>query len=134
MLNPLNEIEMDNLKSFINFKKCTKIIIAGHHHCRALEYIRCEVNAESPIFNLRETLRELYGNNHGSLITKWHGETMLTELNVIEQCKKLMTLPFVREKFENGEIGVLGVIIFRHGEIKKVFNNGIAYNDVISLN
>ena len=134
MLNPEDTTQQDSLRSFINFKGCSRIIVAGHHHCKALHYIRCELSSDSPIQNLQADLRTLFGNNHGSLMNGSARENMIVQLNVIDQCKRLLTYPFIKKRFEEGALSIFGVVINTKGDYRHVFTNGIAYNDMISLN
>jgi carbonic anhydrase len=134
MINPRDTHEQDNLRGFVDFKKCTRIIVAGHHDCKALQYIRCDLKSDSPIANLQDNLRTLYGNNHASMLMSPLKETLVIELNVIEQCKCLLSYGFIRERFERGELSIVGIILKADGDVKTIFKNGIGYNDPISLN
>lgn len=134
MINPKDTHQQENLRGFVEFKKCSRIIVAGHHQCKALRYIRCDLTSDSRIANLQDNLRDLYGNNHAGILASPLKETLMVELNVVEQCKRLLSYPFIQDRFKEGELSVLGIVLNSDGDFKAVFKNGVGYNDLISLN
>ena len=60
---------------------------------------------------------------------------MLIEFNVINQCKLLMDYFFIKEKVETNKLQVKGIVTeMQSDQLKSIFHNGIAYNDLLTLN
>jgi carbonic anhydrase len=135
MVNPRDEYQTQSILSFIEFKGCTRIIVAGHHDCRALNYILNREPAEDTrIFNYRNELAQLLSRDHKLLLTSPLRDRVLVEQNVIHQCEQLLGYRLIKDRFSNGELSVIGMVIERSGLCKQVFSNGISYNNLVLMN
>jgi carbonic anhydrase len=134
VLNPADKLQAESILSFVQFKRCSKIIIAGHYDCKAINYLLNGLPDESPIGNLQDFLLELYEVNHGNLLDEKMVNRMLVEMNVLHQCKSLERTPVIRELVDNRKLTIIGLIIDPTGNHKQVFSNGLGYNDFVSMN
>src|ERR1044071_3937363 len=53
----------ENLRYYVCHKDCTQIIIAGHLHCKALDYLMRTKPQEAKIPSLQLTVKNLAGHN-----------------------------------------------------------------------
>ena len=134
VLNPEDRLQHENIVSFIRFKRCSRIIIVGHHHCKALNYLMNGLTKESPIRNLGNYISGIYRDNHGPLLRAEQAERMIVEMNVIHQCHALLTMTEIRDLVESGKISITGVVIDPSGHHKQVYTNGVGYNHFVSMN
>jgi carbonic anhydrase len=134
VLNPDDKLQGENIRDFVQFKRCTRIIVAGHHGCKALNYLRKILPENSLNSNVKEFLKVVYADNHGSLLNAKMAERMMVELNVIHQCNALVRMSGIGELVEDGRMSISGVVIDPSGNHKQVYTNGIGYNHFVSMN
>lgn len=134
VLNLDDKLQSESILDFVQFKRCTRIIVAGHHGCKALNYL-LKLSPKSSINgNVREFLRVVYTDNHGSLLNAKMAERMMVELNVIHQCNALLRMSGIRELVEDGRMSISGLVIDPSGNHKQVYINGIGFNHFVSMN
>jgi carbonic anhydrase len=134
ILNPQDNYQTQSILSFVEFKRCCKIIVAGHTDCKALNYI---LNSDTKILfsgHSRVELRQIVNNNHGHLLSESVKNRVLVEQNVIAQCHALLGYEAIRQRFADQAISVIGVVVGLSGSCVQVFSNGTAYNNFLSMN
>jgi carbonic anhydrase len=133
-LNPEDKVQWESILAFVEFKNCSKIIVAGHGNCKALEYLLNGLTPESPIYNLHESVECIVRENHGHLLTVPSRQKMLVELNVIHQCKALLNNQIINERVIDGSLRIIGLVIDPAENHTQVFSNGLFFNDMVSMN
>lgn len=134
VLNPADEFQSQRILDFVQFKRCSRIIVAGHHECKALNYLRYDLPVDSPISNLHEMLTGVFVCNHGDMLKTAMANRMMVELNVIYQCNTLLKMEGLRELVENGKVCITGLIMDQSRGFKQIYRNGLGYNNFVSMN
>jgi carbonic anhydrase len=118
----------ENLQYYICHKDCTQIIVAGHLHCKALDYLMKSKSQGQKIRSLKHALRNLSGHNFTNLFSKHLHERMLVESNVIRQGEQLLTYDFIDQKVKQKSLSVIGVVAADNEKLNTIFLNGISFN------
>ena len=134
VLNPADKLQCENILNFVQFKRCSRIVVAGHHGCKALNYLRKLLPENSLNSNVKEFLKVVYTDNHGNLLNASMADRMMVELNVIHQCNALLRMTGIRELVEDGRMSISGLVIDPSGHHKQVYTNGLGYNHFVSVN
>jgi carbonic anhydrase len=125
-------LQQASLEYFIEKKECAQIIVAGHTHCHIMDALK-----KDPFLGrmLHFNLIAYFKNPNVRVPSKTVREQMLLELNVIDQCKLLLSYPFLRDRVEANTLHLVGVVMGNGpDQLKQVFYNNILYNTVIALN
>ncbi len=129
-----NSFQEDSIKYYVESRKCTHIIVAGHTDCKAIKSILNDsLNSQSIAFLKTELQGMLEGNHSKYLKTDFH-ELLVIELSVTKLCRSLLKYSFIHERLQREKISVTGIVLNSLGSNKKIFHNGIAFNDLISIN
>lgn len=135
MLCRHDHFQQESIRYFLETKGCTQIIVAGHLHCSVLDRILRDMSSDALLATLKFNLENLLKNNHASILPENIRETMLTELNTIQQGKILMEYHFIREAVSLEALNVMGIVIDGHPDnVRVIFQNGVTFNDHISMN
>lgn len=134
VLNPADDLQSERILDFVRFKRCSRIIVAGHHECKALNYLLYDLPVDSPISNLHETLTRVFICNHGDMLNTAMANRMMVELNVIYQCNALLKMEGIRELVEDGKVCIAGLVMNHSGGFKQIYTNGLGYNNFVSMN
>lgn len=127
--------EKERIQYFVENKRCSQVIFLGSIEQHIIDRI-LNGNAQSELsacikFNTSVLLR----NKASNILSLPLRDQMLTELTVISQCRILMDYYFIRSRVENKLLLIRGVIAETPTEqFKVLFQNGIVYNDMISMN
>jgi len=125
----------ESIRYYVEGKACTQVIIAGHLHCHALQYIRLSKSKDSTISSIKSYLHDLESENHIKLIHPDLQPRFITELNIIRQTNLLMHYDFIEKRVSSGRLSITGVICEEHdNSIKKIYFNGITMNTLITSN
>jgi len=125
----------ENIRYYIEGKGCTHIIIAGHLHCHALEYIRLSKSCDSTISSIKSYLNDLESENHLNLIHPNVRERFIAELNVIRQTNLLMQYDFIGKKVLSGGLSITGIMCLEQdNSIQKIYLNGMTMNTLVTNN
>jgi carbonic anhydrase len=135
MVNLKDEFQMQSIESFVEFKKCSKIIIAGHSDCRVLNSILYHPLSEgSPLRFAKSNLSEIFSGNHCHMLKDDLRDRILIEQNIIKQCRTLLGhKPFIK-KCGAGLLDVIGLLIDTNGGCKQVFSHRMSYNNIVAMN
>jgi carbonic anhydrase len=124
----------ESIKYYVESRKCTHIIVAGHTDCKAINSILNDsLNSQSIAF-LKTELVGIVKGNYSKYLKADLLEILAIELSVTKLCRNLLTYQFIHERLESERLSVTGVVLNPLGTNKKIFHNGIAYNDLISIN
>jgi len=104
--------------------KVSNILICGHSNCGGCNalYASAEMFKEIPhtkkwlelAWSVKEKVEKEPGIHHDLARREW----MTEQLNIVEQMKHLLSYPFIKEKFKQKEINLLGwYYIIETGEI-----------------
>jgi carbonic anhydrase len=125
----------DNIKYYLEEKSCTQVIIAGHLHCNALQYIRSSTSVSATISAIRSYLTDLETENYVQLMGVKSRDRFITELNILKQAAMLMKSDFIAARVHAGELLITGVMYDqRRNAIQTIFSNGLTVNTLITLN
>jgi carbonic anhydrase len=125
----------ESIRYFIEEKACTQVIIAGHLHCHALEYIRLSNSTDATISTIKSYLKDLEAHNNVQLIRPGLRERFITELNIIRQTNLLMHYDFIERKVASGDLSITGVICQeKNNSIQTIFFNGLTVNTLVTMN
>ncbi len=123
-----------SMKYYVESGKCTHIIVVGHINCKAVKWILDDpMNSESIAF-LKSELQQMLADNHTKYMKADLRELLVIELSLIRLCKSLLKHAFIHERFRRNKLKVTGIILNPLGVNRKIFYNGIAHNDLISIN
>jgi len=98
------------LEYAVKYLEVKNIVVCGHSNCgglKALFYPQEKLNKLPMVKNwlkLIEDLKEKVKDIKDEKLREWEIE----QLNVVKQLENLLTYPFVKEKFEKGEINIYG--------------------------
>jgi carbonic anhydrase len=134
MLNPQDKYQTQSILNFVEFKGCSKIIVAGHMDCRALKFILADDRNLALRGHSQLELKEILTSSHAHLLSDASKDRVLVEQNVITQCKALLGFAPIREKFTGRNISIIGIVLLPSGGCVQVFSNGISYNNILSMN
>jgi carbonic anhydrase len=134
MVSVDDEYQKQSILSFVEFKGCSKIIIAGHENCRALNYLLHHQSDDDRLNRYKEGLSLILSDSHEHLLSPSNKQRVLVEQNVIAQCRILLGFEQIKEKFADQSLTIIGLVIQSSGLCKQVFSNGISYNNFISMN
>jgi carbonic anhydrase len=129
-VNEEDVYQRDSISSFVDFKKCSKIIVVGHDDCRVLDFAL----GENSLKRLKSELTQVLTSNHTRYLSTATRHQLLVEQNVITQCVKLRSYTAIAGKVADGDLTIVGLVMAGDGGYRKVFANGIAYNLTISRN
>ncbi len=126
----------DVLHYYIEEKGCTQIILIGHIHCHAINFlIDRDYDPDSPTHDLSESLKEIASEHHFHLVPESLYDRMLAEVIVVRQCQRLMEITLIRERISEARLRMVGVVYDERNQIiTRVFSNGISLNNLVSLN
>lgn len=134
VLNPRDKYQRQSILSFVEFKGCTRIVIAGHHNCRALKYILSTNSDDLRFTGIRQDMVELLNTNHQHLMKDPFKDHFLVEQNVIKQCETLLNYLPIRTRFELNQLSVIGMVIESSGMCRQIYFNGLSYNNLLASN
>lgn len=123
------------LQEHIEKKSCSQLIFVGSMDPALMARLQnddsvCSLNS-AVTFNMKPLLRA----KHDKAIDPGIKTQILIELNTISQCKLLLDYFFIRERVEKNKLQVKGLVTeFGTDRLKSVFQNGIVYNDLLTLN
>jgi len=123
------------LQYYVERKQCSQLIFVGTRDLKFME----QIQSDETLHHLRSTLNfhltKFLKHPHKTILAPDIQMQMLIELNVIQQCKLLMDYFFINERVEKNTLQVKGVVteIFTD-QLKSIFQNGIVYNDILTLN
>lgn len=124
---------LESIEYFVVQQQCEQILLIAHYRCKAMDFIM-ESSGNKYQKSLRDHLGKLQLNYHVEVSKADVQPRLLTEVNVVEQCKMLVTLPVVKERIECGHLEVRGLVFDeRNGTFKDIFSNGVVMNTLISL-
>ncbi len=127
--------QKEMLEYYIEHKQCTQVIFAASQHKHLIKQIQEDESLYSAAAALKFNLNALLKHHHDRIINPDIHNQMLTELNVIIQCKFLMDYFFIKNKVNQDKLILKGVVTVLHTEqFKSIFHNGIIYNDILNLN
>jgi carbonic anhydrase len=123
-----------HMSYFVDSKKCAEIIIAGHSHCDALDYIMHGSSTDLTVLSLKSDLDTLFNNHQLGIVNKSLQERMLIELNIIRQGSLLMSFDFIRRRVERGDLNVTGIVYDENQKTtNKLFLNGLSFNTLVEM-
>lgn len=124
----------DSIRFYVESLKCTHIVVAGHADCKAIKSILNDAMDSASIVALKTEVQGVLISNHSQFLKTDLRELLVIELSVINLCRSLLQYSFIHERFKKEKMTISG-IVFDHGGInKKIFYNGIVFNNLISNN
>jgi len=136
MLRRHDEHQKDFIRYHLAVYQCTRIIVAGHHHCGVVNKIHGvnATNISSPYILEWKTDTLLRGYSR-QILQSDVKIRMMTEMNVLEQLQILSELHFVKTAIKSGTLSISGIVIDEERlHVKEIFKNGVIYNDLIGSN
>jgi len=123
------------LQHHIEGKSCSQVIFVGAEDQKLMDQIQSDDSLHSLKASLTFNLKPLLRSKGEKAIDPAVKMQMLIEFNVIKQCKVLMDYFFIKEKVETNKLQVKGIVTeMQSDQLKSIFHNGIAYNDLLTLN
>ena len=134
MLHQHDYYEKGRIQHLIDSKQCTQVIFLG-----TLERNLIESFEQDAVYNelrsiLKFNLSIFLRNQAEAIISSPLRDQLLTEQHVIAQCSMLMDFYFIKDRVNQKQLTVIGLITDRTDQFKRIFCNGIIYNDIISMN
>jgi carbonic anhydrase len=135
MVDVHDTYQMQTIRSFVTFKNCSRIIVAGHTDCKVLgNILQRDVSEKSTLNELKGDLQQLYNDNHCYLFRSGVRDRVLIEQNIIAQCRTLLAFEPFREKLNEGTLEIIGLLLNTDGESREIFSHGVSYNHIIGMN
>lgn len=135
MLLRYNPEQQEMLQHHVCEIGCSQVIYVGSNETALLKHLQNSASPQSPHLALRFNLSVLLRNHNEKAIRSHIKRQMLLELHVIEQSKLLLDYFFIRKKVEDGDLRLKGIVTeLDSPRFKSIFLNGIAYNDLLTLN
>ena len=127
--------QREMLQDHVETKSCSQIIFVGSNDQKFTSQLQTPDSLYSLKAALTFNLKPLLRARHEKAIDPFIKMQMLLELNVIRQCQLLMDYFFIKEKVESNKLQVKGLVTeMKSNQLKSIFHNGIAYNDLLTLN
>ena len=134
-LQEYDTLEKGRIQYYIESKECKQVVFVGPIEQNLVDQLLQNDLLQSIHAKLKFNLSVFLGDQDKAVLSKSTRDQMLIELHVISQCSLLMEYYFIRERVENGQLRVQGIVTEMQDEqFKPIFNNGITYNDIISMN
>jgi hypothetical protein len=135
--NVLHQHDYDQkgrIQHLIESKQCTQVIFLG-----TLERNLIESFEQDAVYNelrsiLKFNLSIFLRDQSEAILSSPLRDQLLTEQHVIAQCSLLMDFYFIKDRVNNRQLTVIGLISDKADQFKRIFCNGIIYNDIISMN
>lgn len=135
MLFPYDPHQHEMLLHHVFEKECSQIIYVAPSQPAFLEYLEKSDSPRSLHLAVKFHLSVLLKKHEDRAIPDHIRRQILLELYAIKQCKLLMDFFFVRKKIEQGDLKLKGLVTqISSGHFKSIFFNGIAYNNLLTLN
>jgi len=135
MLRKHDNLQKEYIRYYLDVKKCSQIILAGHYDCHVIQKILNKTMDGSLITALEYNMDALLIENARVGLQSSVKNRMIIEVNVIEQLKLLMSYDFVYEKVKSGMLKVMGLVLDDQENLtREIFRNGIAFNNLIVSN
>jgi carbonic anhydrase len=135
MLDLNDDFQVQSIENFVEFKKCSKIIVVGHSDCRIpASLLSHPVSEGSPLRFAKANLSDIFSANHCHLLKDRTRSQILIEQNIIKQCRTLLDYKPFATKHSAGLLDVIGLLIGADGECKQVFSHRMSYNNIVTMN
>lgn len=119
------------LRYHVHEKGCTRILVAAHMPCQALDYIMTGARTDANVRSIRAKLTDLRPQ-YIDCLPRDKQTRMLTELNVCKQGDTLLGHDVVRRMVSKGKLSVEGLVYdAEKGKATKIYHNGISMNTMI---
>ena len=127
--------QLEVLQFYVERKLCSQLIFVGAADHQFMESIQSGKALHDLQATIKFDLTKLLKRPHDAILDCDTEMKMLIELNVIHQCKLLMDYFFIKKRVEKNILQVKGVVTEEHtDQLKPIFQNGVAYNDITALN
>lgn len=134
-IRPYEPQQQEMLQYHIDERGCSQIILVGVKNQMLMERMEKNDTLLSIPSALKFNLSVLLGNQSDQFLSDAIRHQMLFELHVISQCRLLLDYFFIKKKVESNELQVKGLVTELKSErLKSIFCNGIAFNDLLTLN
>lgn len=124
----------ETILGFIEFEKCSRIIIVGHYGCLAIDYLLKPKSPDSLSYRTSNIMRTLNHDYQGNLVCREIRNRLLVDVNVIRQCEALKEIPEIQNTTYGRCVNITGLVVETNGSFREVYSNGMIYNDLVSLN
>jgi hypothetical protein len=134
MLHQHDYHKKGKIQHLIESKQCTTVIYLAtleKHLIESFEQDDVYNELRSMLtFNLSGFLRD----QNRAILTSPIRDRLLTEQHVIAQCSMIMEFYFIKDRVNNGQLTVMGLITDKIDHLKRIFCNGIAFDNIIAMN
>ena len=135
MLQRHDYAEKGKIQNYIETKNCTQIVFVGTLGPTLVKSLL----RGSSLRLLREAikfdLQPILMHKSKAILAPPVQDQMLVELHVISQCNTLLDYYFIRERVENRQLDIRGIVAGAEEQmLKTIYYNGFVYNDLLSMN
>ncbi len=128
-------LEKSRIQHFVESKECRQIVFVGTANQFLVDRLLGDPSHQTLRSGLQFNVSPWLKEGEGNILPAYLKNQLLVELHVITQCKYLMEYYFIRERVERNELELRGIVAMMEEEyVKPVYQNGVIFNDIISMN